>query len=148
MWDPHRNNKCQAPGFYSALQNTLVQQLFVNSADEKQETKLLWTTCIMSLGYISLQNSELFLAQPQAMYYHNSFLSVNYVFLPSPHHYSYPVVDAIDAGDREGQNRGPGTRDRGPSDTGSGSTCNNVRILLQEAINPQQHDKKFLHILR
>ena len=29
-----------------------------------------------------------------------SFLSVNYVLLPSPHHYSYPVVDAIDAGDQ------------------------------------------------
>ena len=67
LWDSHRNNKCQAPGFCSALQNTLVQQLFVNSADEKQETKLLWTICIMSLRHISLQNSELFLAQLQAI---------------------------------------------------------------------------------
>ena len=88
LWDPHRNNKCQAPGFCSALQNILVQQLFVNSADEKQETKLLWTICIMSLRHISLQNSELSTAS-------YTFLSVNYVFLPSPHHYSYPVVDAI-----------------------------------------------------
>ena len=82
----HGTNKFQAPGFYSALQNTLVQQLFVNSADEKQETKLLWTICIMSLGHISLQNSELFLAQPQEIYLISlSFLSVNYIFLPSPH---------------------------------------------------------------
>ena len=87
LWDPHRNNKCQAPVFCSALQNTLVQQLFVNSADEKQETKLLWTICIM---HISLQNSELFLAQLQAII----------ILSQSPHHYSYPVVDAIDAGDQ------------------------------------------------
>ena len=58
LWDPHsNNNKSKAPGFCSALQNTLVQQLFVNSADEKQETKLLCAICIMSLRHISLQNS-------------------------------------------------------------------------------------------
>ena len=62
LWDPHSNNKCQAPGYCSALQNTFVQ-LFMNSADEKQETKLLWTICTMSLRHISLQNSELFLAR-------------------------------------------------------------------------------------
>ena len=62
LWDPHSNNKCQAPGFCSALQNTFVQ-LFMNSADEKQETKLLWTICIMSLRHLSLQNSEPFLAR-------------------------------------------------------------------------------------
>ena len=54
LWDPHSYNKCLAPGFCSALQNTLVQ-LFMKSADEKQETKLLWTICIMSLRHISLQ---------------------------------------------------------------------------------------------
>ena len=72
----------------------------MNSADEKQETKLLWTICIMSLGHISLQKIPNYSWPNRKLYISLSFLSVNYIFLPSPHHYSYPVVDAIDAGDQ------------------------------------------------
>ena len=79
--------ECQAPQFCSALQNTLlVQQLFfltVNSADEKQETKLLWTIKCHWVTSCTI------------------FITICKNSLPSPHHYSYPVVDAmwsIDAG--------------------------------------------------
>ena len=64
---PHRNNKCQAPGFCSALHAKYIgaaanSEYNNYSADEKQETTTM-DHSIMSLGHISLQNSKLFLAQ-------------------------------------------------------------------------------------